>query len=221
MEFPRHGFFSGMGVVAVGVIVLLGIGFFVPAWQGPFSVLPSNALLNAFAGSIGVLILHKVESYVSAEYDACPVYLTMRQDMPLRSAGQNHFRLMIPPAMAGLLMVALAMRGAPWPMLMIGAWLSQGLHEVHHIGKSIALRAVYPGLWSAIGFVGLMQFWVATRWFEEVGFPEGTWIYGGIQLLLIPVFAIEHRQWTRRYEAWLASSMPQRVYPFRSRAKSS
>lgn len=205
MPFPRHGLLSGMVVIAMAVAAALFVGLFLPGWHGPFDVAPTPALLNAFEVSIGVLIVHKVESYRTRKYDVCPVYLTLAHDAPTRTSGQNHFRLLITPLMAGLILLGFAVRGPPWPMLLIGAWLSQAAHELHHLGKTIAARAVYPGLWSALAFVVTVDAFVAPRWFAEVGAPGAWWLYVAAQVPMTAAFVVEHVAWRGRYDAWLAA----------------
>ncbi len=195
-SLPRNGLLSGMVLTwgAGAVAAVLGL---VPALHGPFVGEASDALLNGFGLSVLALIAHKVESYRLREYDACPVYATMGSAPVAANPRQQIFVSGIPVLMAGVLVVAVVMRGPPWVLLFFLIWAGQGLHEWHHLGKTLASRRYYPGLVTGLLFVASVDVLVYPAWVACLEVDPGPWyaVFYGAQPLVLLAFFAEHRRW--------------------------
>ncbi len=193
-RYPKNGILSGM-VLTYGSGIVAGIiGLGIPSWRAVFEAEASPQLLNYFLVSIFVLIAHKVESYFWGEYDACPVYRTLGEGAKANPRQQT-FLTAIPLMMIGLLLVAMVMRGSPWVLLFFLIWAGQGLHEWHHLAKTLAARRYYPGLFTGLAFVGSVALLVFPAWVESLGVDRTWWyrIYYGLHPVIIIAFYLEHR----------------------------
>ncbi len=148
--FPKNGLLSGMIVTGLAAAAALTLGFFVPASHSTFDALPTDGLIDAFGITVLAMAAHKVESYLTGEFERCPVYLTSVHREKGKHPGRLLFQGFVPTVIGGLLLAYFLMRGAPWVMLMLLVWLGQGLHEWHHLAKSLAERRYYPGTVSGL-----------------------------------------------------------------------
>lgn len=202
--FPRHGPLSGMILTGLAAAGMLGAGL-LPATHAALGA-PSPALVNAFSVSVALMVAHKAESYALREHAACPVYRTIAHDAARRPIGEVLFLTLIPALLGAFVLIALILRGGAWPMLALGIWLGQGLHEWHHLGKTLARRAYYPGVVTGVLFALHVAWGFAPYWFAvaDAG-PRAATIYGGAGLLALVAFTLEDARWFPRWTTWRAA----------------
>lgn len=205
--FPKNGPLSGMIITGLAAVLALVLGFFVPTSHPTFDALPTDGLLDAFGITVLAMTAHKVESYLTGEFERCPVYLTSVQRESGKHPGRLLFQGFVPAVIGGLLLAYFLMRGAPWIMLMLLVWLGQGLHEWHHLAKSLAERRYYPGTVSGLVFVGLMVGLFYPAWLAALPAETGgwSWAYYAAQPAMLVAYWLEHRRWLPRLQAWQAA----------------
>ncbi len=197
---PKAGLLSGMAVTWITAIIVVGVGAAVPRLHPIFAGSPSRRLLDLLVASIVLMAAHKIESYFTREFDHCPVYLGMRQSRwghdPLALA----FVTFVSVFLGMMVLVALAMRDAPWPLLVLAIWCAQGLHELHHAAKSLSRRRYYPGTASALVFVAFMDLAFVPAYLGclDVDARAVLACYFVAQPLLLGAFYLEDRSWLRR-----------------------
>lgn len=199
---PSNGLLSGMVLTWGTAALALTLGVASPTLTAPFDRLPSPALLDAFGLTVVLMLVHKVESYLTAEFDHCPVYLTAARASWATDVRRVNFVVFVGTLLAMLMVLYLVMLGGRWPLLLLTVWLAQGLHEWHHAAKSLAQRSYYPGTATGLCFVALMQALFFPAWADAVALPEGwRWTYAAAQPLVFLGFFLEHRVWLRQVEA--------------------
>ncbi len=82
----------------------------------------------------------------------------------------------------------------------MSAWVAQGVHELHHLGKTLASRRYYPGTISSLLFVASIDFLFFPVWLEHLNLRSGALFnfFYGIQPILVLAFALEHAHWLKR-----------------------
>lgn len=196
-------------VPALGVgAALLHIGFRARL-LAPFD----EALLTPLGLSVGVMILHKFECFFAREYDSCPVYLNLERAPFARSLRRALFVSFVAPFLVLLLLMYAVALGAPWHWLTIGAWLGQGLHELHHVARSLSRRRPYPGVATAIIFVCVMHgmVWPATAHALGLASGWGSWLGLALTPTAMIAFYLEDRAWLRKRAATHPAPSPLRV----------
>jgi len=103
----------------------------------------------------------------------------------------------IPILMVMLLIVAVVMRGSPWVLLFFVIWAGQGIHEWHHLAKTLVARRYYPGVFTALLFTASVNVLVFPAWVACLGVDAGLWYkaYYGVQPVIFLAFVLEHRRW--------------------------
>lgn len=111
----------------------------------------------------------------------------------------------------GMMGVAWALLlGGPWPLLLLGVWVAQGAHEWHHLGKSLARRAYYPGTVTGVLFVVVVGLWYFPAWSAALALDS--WIlvaWGAAQPVFLALFYLEDRAWLRK----LSPEAAERIAP--------
>ena len=193
----RPGLLSAMVLTwGTGLVAVLGGAFF-PAWVTAFDQPVSKGLLDAFLVSIGVMVLHKLESYLTGEYEVCPVYVTNGEQRWARDARQAMFVSFVGTFLVLIIALALVMRGGYWPLLLLSVWMAQGVHEWHHLAKSLAAGRYYPGSVTSLFYVLSVVLWVFPEWVVLIDGPTRaiTLGYWAIQPAVFLGFYLEYRSW--------------------------
>lgn len=196
-SYPKNGLLSGMIITLSAAVMALIGGLFIPDVSVLFSEAPSPTLLNAFFVSICLLTVHKIESYLTREYDVCPVYLTNGQASWTQNNRQTIFLAFVPILLGMSFMLFLVMKGPPWPLLLLLIWISQGLHELHHSGKSLAQKKYYSGVISSLIFVLQIDFFLFPEWYAQLHMENeiAFYLYYALQPFVLLAFYLEHRRW--------------------------
>lgn len=202
-QYPKNGALSGMILPALAAIAALVTGLFLSNVAQIFAGTPSNSLLNAFFVSICLMAIHKIESYLTHEYDVCPVYLTNGQSSWAQNPRQAIFVAFVSTFIGMSFVLFLVFKGSPWPLLLLSIWMSQGLHEFHHSAKSLAQKSYYSGTISALLFVAQIDVFVFPKWYGELGLASdvGFYLYYLIQPVVFLGFYLEHRGWLAKSPA--------------------
>ena len=198
--YPKAGALSGMAVTWVTGAVALAVGIAFPSLHPIFAGAPSTRLLNLLLISIGIMLVHKIESYFTHEFDHCPVYLSLKSAAWAKDPRRAVFITFCSVFLALTLVIALALRGAPWSLLLPAVWSAQGLHEIHHSAKSVSRRGYYPGTLSAIAFVLFIDVAFFPEYFSLLALPSRAPFYGfyALQPLLFLAFVAEDRAWLKK-----------------------
>ncbi len=95
----------------------------------------------------------------------------------------------------------------------MSVWLAQGLHEIHHLGKTIARRRYYPGLISALLFTAVIDLAFFPNWYAalNVGSQLGFYAYYAVQPLVLLAFYLEDRKWFTAFRALPQNSDSERT----------
>jgi hypothetical protein len=198
-RLPKNGPLSGMVITAVAAFVVMPLAFAYEPVREHFEKPLSPSLRAMFLVTVVLMALHKAESYWFHEYDECPVYLTSGRavaDNPRRAI----FVGFVPTFVGMTFVLYLAFLGPPWHLLLFVVWLAQGLHEVHHLAKTLARKKLYPGVFTAIAFVLTMTFGVFPLWHDEVVGARGALFYAYYAAVpvLLAAYYLEDRRWTSR-----------------------
>lgn len=197
---PPAGLLSGMILTITSAFFWILAPLFSDALIERFRQPLSQGLYFWFAISCVVMGLHKLESYIAGEFDQCPVYL-YQGTLPLaRDPRRLNFVVFVGTFLAMLLLCVLLMYGMPWPRILIGIWVGQGLHELHHSAKSVQRKLFYPGVFTSILFVWIMGARVFPLWWTS-SFPEYsqfTAYYPVLAAVIWGAFFREDRLWIRR-----------------------
>jgi hypothetical protein len=199
---PKNGLLSGMIITQAAAVTAILAGLFVPGADLVFAGFPPRFVLDVFLGSVVLMTVHKVESYYFGEFEVCPVYLTVGKswEKNVRRAG---FEVFVSAFLGGMFLLALALRGAPWPLLLMSVWLAQGLHEIHHLAKTLVRRRYYPGLVSALLFTALIDVALFPNWYAALHVESqlGFYAYYAVQPLVLLAFFLEDRKWFAAFRA--------------------
>lgn len=194
---PRAGILSRMVITWSTALAILLVGLAVPSMHPIFAGPPSTRLLNLLLLSVGLMAVHKIECYATREWEQCPVYLGIPSAPWARGVRETAFVVFCSLDVAYMLLIALALRGPPWAMLVMAILCAQGLHELHHPAKSLARRRYYPGTASAILFVLFIDLLFAPEYFARLRLPSGNalvWFYV-VQPMVLVAFWLEDRAW--------------------------
>jgi hypothetical protein len=194
---PRAGILSRMAITWSTALAILLVGLAVPSMHPIFAGPPSAKLVNLLLLSVGLMAVHKVECYATREWEQCPVYLGIPSARWARGVRETAFVVFCSLDVAYMLLIALALRGPPWTMLVMAILCAQGLHELHHPAKSLARRRYYPGTASAVLFVLFMDLWFAPEYFAQLRLPFAkplAWYYLAQPVVLL-AFWLEDRAW--------------------------
>ncbi|MCB9759890.1 MAG: hypothetical protein H6739_08655 [Alphaproteobacteria bacterium] len=193
---PPNGLLSGMALTWMTALVAIPAGLLSADAAAFFDHPLPVALQDALLLSVFLMAAHKGESYLQGEFNHCPVYLTSAQTRWGRNPREALFVGFVGTFLGLMLLVAMVMRGGPWPMLLLAIWLAQGLHELHHTGKSLARGYYYPGTLTGLAFTLFLDVAVFPLWLETLGLGmETSWLYYGLQPLVILAFFLEDRRW--------------------------
>jgi hypothetical protein len=207
---PRNGPLSGMALTAAAAAASFSLPLLSDAARERFSTPIGDDVAALFLVSALVMAAHKVESYLEREYAVCPVYITQS-----RSWGSDPARAIflsfVPTFLGMLVLLALAMIGPPWHLAIVTVWIAQGLHELHHVAKSIARRRFYPGLFTALLFIAVQSGLLFPRWHDLVVGARGAIFvaYYALLPLVLVGYYLEDRRWTAR--------APRRIWDPRAR----
>lgn len=207
----KNGLLSGMVLTWGTGVIVVPLTFFAASFRQHFEAGLSHELYWAFVASVIAMAAHKIESFLTGEFDQCPVYLTTGNSLK-GEVRKGVFVGFVPTFVGMTFVVMLALYGPPWPLVICVVWLAQGLHELHHTAKSLSRRSLYPGSITSLVFVGIMAGFFYPLWFEQV-VGSGPWLY--VYWLAIPVvfvaFYLEDRWWTSRVpeSIWRPKLTPQ------------
>jgi hypothetical protein len=150
---------------------------------------------------VAVELLHKVESFVMGEFDHCPIYLAAAVSTWSANVRSGLFVTFVASMQVFTLLIVLIMHGEPWPLLLIAVWAAQGLHEVHHSAKSVAMGGYYPGTWSSLLFIGWSAGFLVPAWLRAWSAP--VWAPAAYVVAIAVLFVAywaEHRIWLAKVE---------------------
>jgi hypothetical protein len=199
-KIPKNGLLSGMILTAISAVTVIAVVFIFPEIHQRFDVPLSPSLRFLFLMSALLMVVHKAESYIFGEYDQCPVYLTTGNSPSAKNVRQAIFLSFVPTFLGMLFMVYFALVGPPWHLMIIAIWLGQGLHEFHHLAKSLSRKKTYPGLYSSLLFIGTLSFGVFPLFYDSLSTTRGSLFYAYYLLLPVVFFGFyrEDRSWTAR-----------------------
>jgi hypothetical protein len=197
---PKNGLLSGMILPGIATGVVLPLALVSSSFRSHFTAELSPQFQLMFLASALLMALHKVESFFFAEYDHCPVYLTNSRAPWAQNPRKAVFLAFCPVFVGMLLFSCLAVFGPPWHLILMTVWLGQGLHELHHLGKSLARGRAYPGIVTSLLFVGVMCLGVFPLWHQAVLGERGVVFYLFYAALphVLLAFYLEDRRWLAR-----------------------
>lgn len=197
---PRHGLLSGL-VITWGSALLFPLA----AWVGLntlrlFGTGNSAPLVQAFTVSVILMAAHKLESYFQREFDVCPVYASMRATVAKEGPARGLFISFCGAFVAMLGVTAVMALASPWTMVIFAVWIAHGLHELHHLGKSLARRSYYPGTVTGLLFTAWQGAVFLPAWLAEtpLNFQLSqyvTWGYFALCPALLMAFYLEDKKW--------------------------
>lgn len=193
---PKNGLLSGMIITGLAAVAAVLAGLLSPDAVALFNRPVPTGLLDVFFASILVMVAHKAESYFTHEYNVCPVYLASAHAPWGSNPRASLFAGFVGTFLGMMFLVYAVMRGGPWPLLCLGIWAAQGLHELHHAAKSLAQGSYYAGTVTGLIFVAVMAllFWPA--WSGALGLaPVWSTIYAAAHPVIFAAFWVEHRGW--------------------------
>ncbi|MBF0106579.1 MAG: hypothetical protein HQM16_14790 [Deltaproteobacteria bacterium] len=199
--YPKNGLLSGMALVYLTAFVILVSGSIFPFFNTWFTGYPMPELVNAFLVSIILMAAHKGESYYFKEYDRCPVYLAAGDHAGwMREPRRVLFVGFVGTFLVFMVVINLILRGPPWPFLLLGIWMVQGWHEIHHSAKTLVERRYYPGVVTSVLFVLHIDVFVFPKWlFQIFGYGHFIgYVYYAVQPLIFLAFVFEHKRWVRQ-----------------------
>lgn len=198
--FPKNGLLSGMILTFATIIVVIPLCLFSASFAQKFNHSLTPQLQQFFFLSILLMAIHKLESFFAKEYEHCPVYLTSGKSAWAQNPREAIFLSFVPTAVGMLFFLYLTILGPPWHLVFLTVWLAQGLHEIHHLAKSLARRKIYPGLYSSIAFVLVVSFGIFPLWHDLVFAQRG--VFFKTYYLMLPVilaaFYFEDRIWFQK-----------------------
>jgi len=199
-DIPSNGPLSGMIITAFTALIVVALSLTHESFRNLFSAPLSARLLQFFFFSIGMMTLHKIESFWFQEYDQCPVYLTSGLAPWAKNPRKAIFLSFVTAFIGMLFVVYLALLGPPWHLILITVWLAQGLHELHHAAKSLARRKIYPGLFTSLCFVMIQSLGIFPLWHDQIFRERGSFFFGYYALLplVFLAFFLEDFHWTSR-----------------------
>jgi hypothetical protein len=211
-EPPRNGLLSGMILTLGAAVLALSAGFLVPGLESYFGHGLSPTLADRFLISVLIMAAHKVESYWTLEFDHCPVYLSMERNW-LPNVRRSAFVVFVGTFLGCMLLLALTLRSPMWGLLLLIVWGAQGLHELHHLGKSVSRRRYYPGTITGLMFTGFINLAIVPLWFGQVqGIPGSVqWVYYGLQPIVLLAFFLEDRRWMEQFADQVARARSERA----------
>jgi hypothetical protein len=199
LSIPHNGPLSGMIITAAAAVVTFPLVYFNDTVRARFDRAIGDDITSLFMLGAIVMALHKLESLLTHEYEHCPVYLTQAHQWgsdPARAI----FVTFVPTFLGMLMIVALALFGPPWHLAIVTVWLAHGLHELHHVAKSISRRRIYPGLVSSILFVAVQSGLLFPQWYALVVGERGA-LFDAYYLalpLVVLAYYVEDRRWIAR-----------------------
>ena len=196
LSIPRNGKLSGMIITAAVAVVTFPLIYLDDEVRARFHKPVGDDVAAIFLLGAVVMAAHKLESLLTHEYEQCPVYLTQARQWGADPA-RAIFLTFVPTFIGMLMVVALALIGPPWQLAIVTVWLAHGLHELHHVGKSIARRRIYPGLVSSLVFVVVQSGLLFPRWYDLVASERGA-LFNAYYLMLpmvVLAFYLEDRRW--------------------------
>jgi hypothetical protein len=197
-EIPPHGALSGMIITGATAVLVITLCLLIPSFKAHFQAPLSERLLNFFLLSILIMALHKAESFYALEYEKCPVYLNSGRTDWAKNPRKAIFLSFVSTFIGMLFVVYLALLGPPWHLVLITIWLAQGLHECHHLAKSLARKIFYPGLFTSLLFVLVQSFAVFPLWYDQVIGNRGViyFAYYALVPCTVLAFYFEDSAWT-------------------------
>ncbi|MBT3984332.1 MAG: HXXEE domain-containing protein [Bacteriovoracaceae bacterium] len=200
IPYPKAGILSSMVITLVTAALAIIVGLFVPVLAQRFNASASSELVNSFLISIVLMVAHKLESYFTNEYDHCPVYLHASTKSWGQKPRQAVFVGFVGTFLAMAFINYLLVKGPPWTLLILAAWASQGLHELHHSAKSLAQKSYYPGTITSIIFVAYGASSFFPKWSALVntgGHDITAWYYAVMPFIFVG-FYFEHKWWLKK-----------------------
>lgn len=134
---------------------------------------PSPRMVGWFAVTGVAMAAHKVECWLAREWLESPLFAwaidvaARRGDTPEDALGAAIFLPFVLWLGVGLAMTWLVMRGGAGPLVVTGLWGLTFLLEWHHLGRALARGDYYPGLWTALVYVGIGPFYLR-EWLRHV-----------------------------------------------------
>ncbi len=121
---------------------------------------PSPKMRWMFLLSIFLMMVHKYESFKTAEWEFAPAYLAIL-NWNLEK-GEMLFLTFITVLFVGLIWCFIIICWNPGQWIFLGFWGLTFLLEWHHIFRTISSGAYYSGLFSAMVYVifGFFYWWV-------------------------------------------------------------
>ena len=176
--------------------IVLPVAFLSSAFRSHFEAPMSERFQLMFFASLILMALHKAESFWFAEFDQCPVYLSQPTDNPRKAL----FMGFVPTFVGMTFLLFLGFLGPPWHLIVLTVWLGQGVHELHHLGKSLARKRSYPGVVTSVLFVLVMSFGLFPLWHDAVIGARGLIFYAYYAALPLVFlgFYFEDRRWIAR-----------------------
>lgn len=129
--------------------------------NGMHDGLVSRQMLAMFSGSAAVMLVHKVECWLTAEWVVSPFYqwaigkFAAYSTDPAQNLGQAGFFTFVFCLAVSVLAISMLLSGRRGTHVFLGLWGVMFAVEWHHIVRSLVAGEYYSGLYTAIVFVAL------------------------------------------------------------------
>ena len=108
--------------------------------------------------TLGIMILHKVESYLTKEWEECRFYNALKKINILQQHGEIVFLVFVTTFILLMSLMTLIVCNEKWIKYSLLIWAGQLLNETHHLSKSFMYSRYYTGSYSAFIMVLLAIF---------------------------------------------------------------
>jgi hypothetical protein len=121
--------------------------------------LVSSRMLAYFAGAVVIMLAHKIECWLTAEWLESPFFQAVTTSSLARgntvedSFGEAIFITFVVWLFAGLGMGLLLLRGGRGPLIALGIWGLTFILEWHHIARALVAGEYYTGLFTSMAYL--------------------------------------------------------------------
>ncbi|MCB9679498.1 MAG: hypothetical protein H6737_30615 [Alphaproteobacteria bacterium] len=135
---------------------------------------PSEALKTRFIVAVSLMFLHKIECWLTDEWIESPFFQSLVHSAywagmePDAIVGEAIFLTFIFWLFCGLVMGWLVLRGGMWPTLALGIWGLTYILEFHHLGRTWRAGGYYPGIFTAIAYLGYGYAFYLPEWLRHI-----------------------------------------------------
>ena len=140
-----------------------------------------------FVFSVGLMFLHKLESYYTNEFNVCPVYYHIRLHITNKSISEANFKIFCFWFFSMLFLITSLiitdMQSLPYLFLL---WIFMFIHEIHHPIQSFINKSYYSGSFTAWIYV-FFGFGFCWNYFSFY-IPNNTSLFMGIYTIFFTLY---------------------------------